>query len=618
MLGRLRESDQRLRLTLAATRGCALDWNLETDRITGPGFAKLLGYASDEEPESGSAFYLLVHPDDLESFQTGCRQLVEGAADLADQEVRLRTRRGEWRWFQSRCEVVARNAVGDAARIAGVFYDITGRKQTEHKLSQKDETYREFASLSSDAIGRVDFDEPIALNRPLQEIVDLILDTGYVAETNDILARVHGFGSAQEMLGVRLREVFPPERRDIREMAAQFAASGFRPMEWEVEGLDEQGAEKYFVQTLIGVVQDDKLHRLWRVARDITERKLQELALGERNARLQEVIAASQEYGGIIGESLALQALRERIEMVAHTDSTVLILGETGTGKELIARAVHGRSRRRRSLLVKIDCATLAPGLIESELFGHEKGAFSGAVAAKTGRFELADGGTIFLDEIGELPLELQPKLLRLLQEREFERVGGTRTHKVDVRVIAATNRDLREAVRAGRFREDLYYRLHVFPLVVAPLRERKEDISLLAAHFLDRFSHKLGKPLEGLTQTGIRRLAEHDWPGNVRELEHVIEHAAILATTPTVDIPRLSDRGPERLDEPRPLALADVERDHIRTVLERTNWVVGGPRGAAALLGLAPSTLRYRLHKLGLERPSGGAASRRAKAAPA
>jgi len=350
-------------------------------------------------------------------------------------------------------------------------------------------------------------------------------------------------------------------------------------------------------------------------------------ALEEQNARLREEIEAHQrskatirclvdelrpgaQAGEIQGESSALARLLGEIELVATTDSTVLILGETGTGKELVARAIHDRSPRRERPLVKVNCAALPRELVESELFGHEKGAFTGATQQRRGRFELADGGTLLLDEVGELPLEAQAKLLRVLQEHEFERVGGARSLRTDVRVIAATNRDLARQVDAGAFRSDLYYRLNVFPLALPPLRERREDIPGLVRHFVARAARKLGKRLDGATPAFLARAAAYDWPGNVRELENVVERAAILARGPLLEpdgsFPVRGGPGPEARRPARhgKESLEAVERDHILRVLEETHWVIEGEQGAARVLGLNPSTLRARLQKLGIQRP--------------
>ena len=308
----------------------------------------------------------------------------------------------------------------------------------------------------------------------------------------------------------------------------------------------------------------------------------------------------------IVGSSKPLKTLLARIAKVAPTDSTVLITGETGTGKELIARAVHKRSRRSGHAFVSVNCAALAPSLISSELFGHEKGAFTNAVGRRIGRFELAHGGTIFLDEIGEVPLETQVKLLRILQEREFERVGGSAPIKVDIRIIAATNRDLLQSVRDKTFREDLYYRLNVFPIALPPLRERTGDIPMLVNFLVNKFAKRIGKRVDAVTEQTMRRLVDYAWPGNIRELENVLERAVILAAGPTLDIASHLFASPEASPAiPQALTLQSVEREHIVSVLQQTDWVVDGPRGGAKILGLHPNTLRNRMKKLGISRAS-------------
>lgn len=324
--------------------------------------------------------------------------------------------------------------------------------------------------------------------------------------------------------------------------------------------------------------------------------------LSAENAYLR---AGEGEDGELVGESRAMQEVIRLVGQVAPTESSVLLEGETGTGKEVVARAIHRGSRRAARTLVKLNCGAISPHLIESELFGHERGAFTGATATRVGRFELADGATLFLDEIGELPLELQPKLLRALQEQEIERVGGNRTRRVDVRVIAATNRALPDEVRAGRFRADLYYRLAVFPIRLPPLRERVGDLPHLAAAALTRASRRLRRHLEGFTQASLERLERYPWPGNVRELMNVVERAAILSTSGLVEIPAaLLATGGEGLEvSSAPVTLAEAERQHIRNALDRTAWRIEGPGGAAELLGLQPSTLRSRLAKHRLRR---------------
>ncbi len=337
---------------------------------------------------------------------------------------------------------------------------------------------------------------------------------------------------------------------------------------------------------------------------DITDRVLMEqerTRLQAQNRYLHEELRTANNFGEIIGRSPPLQRALESAERVAPTDSTVLIQGETGTGKELIARAIHERSARSGAPFVKVNCAALPAGLVESEFFGHERGAFTGAVNARKGRFELADGGTIFLDEVGEVTPEVQVKLLRVLQESEFERVGGTETIRVQVRVIAATNRDLAADVRAQQFRADLFYRLSVFPITVPPLRERATDIPVLAMYFVSQLASGLGKRIDRIEPETLDRLVRYSWPGNIRELRNLLERAVILADGPELRIEK-SDLGAEGLGEAAgATTLAEMERVHILRVLEQTGGAVAGPKGAAKILGIPPSTLRSRMAKLGL-----------------
>ena len=326
--------------------------------------------------------------------------------------------------------------------------------------------------------------------------------------------------------------------------------------------------------------------------------------LTEEKLYLEGEIRTEHNFEEIVGESPVLKSLLSQLQTVAPTDSTVLITGETGTGKELIARALHNLSARRDRTFVKINCAAIPTGLLESELFGHEKGAFTGAIAQKLGRFELADKGTLFLDEVADIPLELQPKLLRVLQEQEFERLGSTRTRHVDVRVVAATNSDLARMVEKGAFRSDLFYRLNVFPLAVPPLRERREDIATLVRYFVQRYARRMNRHIETVSTETIAALERYHWPGNVRELENLIERAVILSPSPVLHIP-LSElkSNPDGHTAGLP-TLAEAERDHILRALEESKWVLGGPKGAAALLGMKRTTLQSRMQKLGISRP--------------
>jgi formate hydrogenlyase transcriptional activator len=321
---------------------------------------------------------------------------------------------------------------------------------------------------------------------------------------------------------------------------------------------------------------------------------------------LDEPLREEIEFEGIVGQSSALREVLQIVETVAKGNVTVLLRGETGTGKELIARAIHNRSPRKDRTFVKLNCGAIPSGLLESELFGHERGAFTGAITQKIGRLELADQGSLFLDEIGDIPLELQPKLLRLLQEREFERLGSTRTKKVDVRVVAATHRDLEEMILEKQFRSDLYYRLNVVPISIPPLRERSEDIPLLVEHFVREAARRINKTIETIHCETMEALIQYRWPGNIRELENVIERSVILSPSSVLHVPMrdLQSRIAAGHDGEKPQTLADVEREHIRSILKDTRWVMSGSKGAAARLGMNRSTLYFRMKKLGIVRP--------------
>ncbi|MDP3481416.1 MAG: sigma 54-interacting transcriptional regulator [Desulfoprunum sp.] len=331
--------------------------------------------------------------------------------------------------------------------------------------------------------------------------------------------------------------------------------------------------------------------------------QLKEQLEGER-AYLQEEIKLENNHETIIGQSDALKYVLYKVGQIASSNTTVLVHGETGTGKELVARALHGLSLRKNRALVKVNCATLPANLIESELFGHEKGSFTGSLSKHLGRFEIANGATLFLDEIGELPLDLQAKLLRVLQDGEFERVGSSHTIKVDVRIIAATNRNLQEEVRNGRFREDLWYRLNIFPITMPPLRERLDDIPLLVDFYVKKISKRLGKAIEFIPETVMEALKEYNWPGNIRELENVLERAVINSSGPKLRLVDELKKSLKDVSSTSPMTMEAVERDHILRVLEQTNWKVSGKNSASEILGLDRSTLRARMSKLNIEKP--------------
>ena len=407
-----------------------------------------------------------------------------------------------------------------------------------------------------------------------------------------------------------VRGKVPPELMELYENSGVVAA-GARPLEFrgELMGVIGMISRRPFDPEqfeLLGIFADQAAVAI-KSAHLFTELERYKQRLQVENAYLQEEIRAERGFEDIVGQSAALRAVLRKVKQVAPVDTTVLLTGETGTGKELIARAIHELSPRKDRPLIKINCGAIPQGVVESELFGHEKGAFTGALQRRIGRFELADKGTLFMDEVGELPLDTQAKLLRVLQEQEFERLGGARAIKVDVRLVGATNRDLEVEIGDSRFRADLYYRLNVFPIRVPPLRERPDDIPSLVRHFLAQFQRKLAKPLRGVTPDGMRRLTEYPWPGNIRELQNVLERACVLARRPVVDVTTAlggSDQpGPDAIPvaDERILTLDEHEQQQIRRALEEAGGKIHGPGGAASLLGINASTLRSRMEKHGM-----------------
>ena len=387
--------------------------------------------------------------------------------------------------------------------------------------------------------------------------------------------------------------------------------TGYTDMEVLIKAINECGIYQYLTKPWneqeVRHVLDGALE-IYRLRRDnnqlIQDLKQANQRLLDENYYLKEEIKLEHNFENMIGASKKFKEVLFKIEQVAVTDATVLVQGESGTGKELLARAIHRISQRKDQPLMKINCAALPSELIESELFGHEKGAFTGAINGRKGRFELAHKGTIFLDEIGELPLELQSKLLRVIQEGEFERLGSENTIKVDVRIIAATNRNLEEAIKKNQFREDLYYRLNVFPIYAPSLRQREEDIPILVNHFLKKYEGPLGHTINKVPKAVMQRLTKYNWPGNIRELENIIQRSIITSTSNILKIGPWFEKQSDPLKE-TPLALTELERSHIIKVLKSTNWRVSGKKGAAEKLQINPKTLYSRLEKLGIKRPS-------------
>jgi PAS domain S-box-containing protein len=438
-----------------------------------------------------------------------------------------------------------------------------------------------------------------AIVNALPDLVLVVNDEGRYVEIltakEDLLYRARA-----EMKGRTFHDILPPAIAGSHLRLVQRTLDTHTSQTLEYS-LSVPAGERWFeARTGLLGVQIDGRPAVVFIARDVTDRKRAE-DLESQNIYLQEEIKVERSYGDVVGESAAIRRVFKAISMVADTESTVLVLGETGTGKELTARAIHNLSRRRNGVMVKVNCAALPSGLAESELFGHERGAFTGAVQQKKGRFELAHNGTIFLDEVGELSLDVQVKLLRVLQEQEFERLGSTRPTKVNVRVIAATNRVLEDEIARGRFRSDLFYRLNIFPIHLPPLRERKPDITLLAKHFAVGFARKMGKRVVGIDEQALARLTGYDWPGNVRELANVLERAVILCDGSSVLVEHLGELTRGRRESGVFPTLEEMERQHILRALAQTGGVLAGPEGAARLLGMRRSTVWSRMKKLGI-----------------
>jgi transcriptional regulator with PAS, ATPase and Fis domain len=493
------------------------------------------------------------------------------------------------------------------------------RKNYEDALAHSEERFRALVVHGNEGVMWCKLEQPVSMDLPEEEQIEHFYRYTYVADCNDQAARIFGFEKAEDLIGARLEVISSRSDPEFGERLREGIRSG-----WQSSQVERTFQGRDLLMTRSGVIENGKLLSVWTTARDITALKqaeaevlrlndelkshLEQLTalkaqLEQDNAYLLDEIRSEHNLGDMVGASPKFRELTERIQLVASTSATVLIFGETGTGKELVARAIHNLGPRRNRPLVKVNCAAISAGLVESELFGHVKGAFTGATERRVGRFEYADGGTLFLDEVTELPLETQAKLLRVLQEQEFEPVGSNRTLKVDVRLLAATNRNLAELVRESRFRMDLYYRLLVVPVDVPPLRERRDDIPLLAAHFVRRLSRQFGRRVERISDGMLRELVAYDWPGNIRELENFLARAIVLCPGDTLDMPLLA------AETVAPAATAsrsleDTERKHIESVLASTGWVIEGPKGAAAILKMNPSTLRSRMRRLKIQRP--------------
>lgn len=588
------DSEARLSLTMDAVNAGLWSMEVGTDIVwISPKMRELFQFSPDEEIVYES-FFKVIHPEDREHVHQKVRQALQSGENLRC-DYRIMLRDGSTRWIVSLGKGFLKPA-GEPERITGISLDITTRKVTELKLSESQALLATLVNSTTDLIWSVDAERfgLINFNRGLSEYF------------------LTGRGKHIEA-GMDPDDLLPTEEyaRKWYDLYHRALEEGSYTTEYQVS----MGARTLRLN-LNTLTRDGVVFGISVFGQDITERKQMEIQLQEKLQeieRLKEKIEDENVYlrqetrsrfgnDSIVGDSKAFKHVLAQSGQVAATDSTVLIQGETGTGKELIARAIHSMSSRKDRVLVTVNCASLPPTLIESELFGREKGAFTGALTRMVGRFETADGSTLFLDEIGEFPVELQSKLLRVLECGEFERLGSTRTTRVNVRIIAATNRDLAREVREGKFRKDLYYRLNVFPITVPPLRERKGDIPALVWEFVRQFEKILGKRIDKIPKKIMDALVEYPWPGNIRELRNVVEHAMIISSTTALDVlmPVLAVQDVTGAS----VSLEDVERNHIIEVLNMTGWRISGRNSASEVLGMKRTTLQSKMKVLGIERP--------------
>jgi formate hydrogenlyase transcriptional activator len=528
-----------------------------------------------------------IYPEDLPKWLDQWRALIASGKG-GEIETRLRRHDGDYRWFLIRVEPLQGES-GEMVRWYGTNTDIEDRKRTEEKLREDEREIRRITdAIPQTIVVQNPSGVPIYANQATLDYTGLTIDD---VISSDFRARI-----------------FHPE--DLERLQGEREAALLRGLPFEIEQrtLRKDGRYRWFL-IQYNPLRDEhgEIIRWYATGTDIDDRKRNEERTQNENLVLREEIDRSSMFEEIVGSSEPLRRVLSQVAKVAPTDSTVLILGETGTGKELIARAIHKRSNRSRRAFIRVNCAAIPPSLIASELFGHEKGAFTGAMQRRVGRFESADSGTIFLDEVGDLPPETQIALLRVLQEREFERVGGSQTVQVDVRVLAATNADLSAAVAEGTFRQDLFYRLNVFPIRIPRLRERADDIPLLVEYLIDRYAQASGKKIKNINKRTLDMFQHYDWPGNVRELQNVIERAVILSDGETfiVDETWLTPVTPKTATTMVPLVanLMDHEKEMIENALREAEGLISGPTGAAAKLGIPRQTLESKIRKLGINR---------------
>ena len=567
---------------------------------------KILGYTAEEWSSIPNFCVEHVHEADRERVVRECEEIL---SRVQPGVLSFRWLAKDSRTVWVRAQLAAIVDEGNIVGSRGVTIDMTEQhlaEDTRRQIIENNRTILEALGRSEERFRNMADNAPVMI-----WIVDPDKQCTYFNKRGlDFTGR-----SIEQELGLGWTEYIHPDDYDACLETFMTRFDERRPFEMEFRLRRNDGEYRWVYSTGIPNFSPDGTFLGYiGTSMDISERKESEVALQTaheelhqlknqleaENIYLQQELQLDEKFGEIVGQSDAIKYVLFKITQVAPTDSTVLITGETGTGKELAARAIHGASPRKDRPLIKVNCGALSPTLIESELFGHEKGAFTGAVGRKQGRFELANEGTIFLDEIGELPPELQVKLLRVIQENEFERLGGSKTIKVDVRIIAATNRNLKVEVEQGTFREDLWYRLNVYPITMPPLRQRKEDIPLLVEHFVSTYAKKSGKTISSVSPRVMQNLQAHSWPGNVRELANVIERAVIQTHGSVLQVVDQFEQIPDQVPTQ---TLEEVERDYIIKTLEETGWRIEGPFGAAKILGLNPSTLRTKMLKLGIQR---------------
>jgi formate hydrogenlyase transcriptional activator len=539
------------------------------------------------EQGKGWGWKVVVHPDDLDRLVREWQALLD-APKPGELETRIRRYDGEYRWFLIRV-VPQFDAEGNVVRWFGSNTDIEDRKRAEKKLLEEERELRRITDAIPQTIVVLDSKgHPLYANQAMLDHTGLTMQDVLIS---DFRARIY----------------HPEDLERVREERKAGLARGL-PFEIEQRVRRKDGQYRWLLLRYNPFRDEQgRLVRWYATGTDIDDRRRAEDRTKNENIALREDVDHSSMFEEIVGSSPSLRKVLKAVDKVAATDSTVLILGETGTGKELIARAIHKRSKRSTRAFIRVNCAAIPQALIASELFGHEKGAFTGAVERRVGRFETADGGTLFLDEIGDLPPETQIALLRVLQEREFERVGSVNPIPVDVRVLAATNKDLGAAVADGTFRQDLFYRLNVFPVCIPPLRERTEDIPLLVEYLIERYARKAGKKITNVDRSTLELFEDYDWPGNIRELQNVIERAVILCETATLSVDdtwfrRDSKSGGDQV-LPLTTALTENERDIIEKALAESAGQVGGATGAAARLGIPRQTLDSKIKMLGINK---------------